>query len=394
MQIWLYRAFFVVLQLISTHQAMRRHLLFLAVLLGLLTTVQAQDNDALNALKGNLIDPVPGYVKPFSHLDISLTTGSTGLGFDVSMPINNVFSLRTGYAFMPHVKHMMHFGVDVGDDPAESQSKFDRLSGMLAQFTGMEVDNIVDVEGQPTYWNWKLLVDVKPFRNKNWHLTAGIFLGSHEIARAKNTTEDMPSLMAVNIYNNLFTRSMNGELFTFDGISFNMKEKFEKYGMMSIHMGEYKHDILYDEDVVYEEDVLAEKNVIIDGTYYMAGDVIHAKGEVIHAKGEVKHQAGTPYRVVPDENSMVKAWAYANRLKPYIGFGYGGRLLKKDDSWHVSFDCGAMFWGGVPKIVTHDGTDLVNDVENVRGKVGDYVDLIKKFQVFPVLNLRITKRIF
>ena len=224
MQIWLYRAFFVVLQLISTHQAMRRHLLFLAVLLGLLTTVRAQDNDALNALKGNLIDPVPGYVKPFSHLDISLTTGSTGLGFDVSMPINNVFSLRTGYAFMPHVKHMMHFGVDVGDDPAESQSKFDRLSGMLAQFTGMEVDNIIDVEGQPTYWNWKLLVDVKPFRNKNWHLTAGIFLGSHEIARAKNTTEDMPSLMAVNIYNNLFTRSMNGELFTFGDIFHRFSE--------------------------------------------------------------------------------------------------------------------------------------------------------------------------
>ena len=125
MQIWLYQAFFVVLQMISTHQAMRRHLLFLAVLLGLLTTVRAQDDtNVTNALEGRLIDPVPEYVKPVSHLDFSLTTGSTGLGFDVSMPINDVFSLRAGYAFMPHVKHMMHFGVDVGDDPAESQSKF------------------------------------------------------------------------------------------------------------------------------------------------------------------------------------------------------------------------------------------------------------------------------
>ena len=97
---------------------------------------------------------------------------------------------------------------------------------------------------------------------------------------------------------------------------------------------------------------------------------------------------------MPDENSMVKAWAYANRIKPYVGFGYGGRLLKKDDSWHVSFDCGAMFWGGVPKVVTHDGTDLVNDVRNIPGKVGDYVDIIKNFHVFPVLNLRLTKRLF
>ena len=75
-------------------------------------------------------------------------------------------------------------------------------------------------------------------------------------------------------------------------------------------------------------------------------------------------------------------------------FGYGGQLLKNDPSWQVSFDCGALFWGGTPRIVTHDGTDLVNDVENVRGKVGDYVDIVKKFKVFPVLNLRITKRIF
>ena len=53
-----------------------------------------------------------------------------------------------------------------------------------------------------------------------------------------------------------------------------------------------------------------------------------------------------------------------------------------------------MFWGGTPKVVTHDGTDLVNDVDNVRGKVGDYVEIIKKFKVFPVLNLRITRRLF
>jgi hypothetical protein len=38
--------------------------------------------------------------------------------------------------------------------------------------------------------------------------------------------------------------------------------------------------------------------------------------------------------------------------------------------------------------------NLAKDVENIGGKVGDYVDLVKGCKVFPVVNLRITRRIF
>lgn len=326
-------------------------------------------------------------MRPFSHLDLSVTTGSTGLGIDVSMPINDVFSVRAGYATMPHFTHTMHFGVDVGDDPSTSQSKFNRLAGLLEGFTGNKVDNVVSMDGKPTYWNWKLLVDVRPFRNKNWHFTAGVYAGNRQVAQAVNSIEDMPSLMAVGIYNNLYAKALRYEPFiTYGNISIyqdEIAEKLVSYGRMSIPMGDYKRDIYYDEDVYYE----GEYPIVIGEDYYEPGDLMHAKGDLLHAKGD-------RYRMVPDENSLVKAWAYAKRFKPYVGFGYGGSLLKNDPRWQVSFDCGAMFWGGTPRIVTHDGTDLVNDVENVRGKVGDYVDIIKKFKVFPVLNLRITRRIF
>ena len=327
----------------------------------------------------------------FKHLDLSVTTGSTGIGFDLSMPINKIIALRTGYAFMPHIKQAMHFNVEVGDNPAQSRSKFERLSGLLENITGYKADNDITMDAIPTYWNWKLLVDVKPFRNKHWHLTTGFYLGSHQIGKAVNAIEDMPSLMAVTMYNNIYNKAANGlpltningtDIFLEDPTGqMDLRKSFLYYGQMSIHMGDYKNDVLYDEDIVSPYDQ------IIGDDYYAEGDIIHHKGDVMIAKG-------TPYRMLPDENSMVKAYAYANRFKPYVGFGYGGRLLKGDDSWQVSFDCGAMFWGGVPKIVTHDGTDLVNDVENVRGKVGDYIDIIKKFKVFPVINLRITKRIF
>jgi hypothetical protein len=53
-----------------------------------------------------------------------------------------------------------------------------------------------------------------------------------------------------------------------------------------------------------------------------------------------------------------------------------------------------MFWGGTPRIYTHDGTDLSRDVENIGGKVGTYVDIVKAFKVFPVMNVRFTRTIF
>jgi hypothetical protein len=369
---------------------MRRLLLLLAALPGLTTTVRAQDSlSYASALEGVMTGPCPTYTSPFSHLDFSLTTGTTGIGFDLSMPINNTFSVRAGYAIMPHIKHTMHFGVDVGDDPATSQQKFNRLAGLLEGMTGNKVDNVVDMEGQPTYWNWKLMVDVRPFRNKHWHFTAGVYAGNRQVAKAVNAIEDMPSLMAVCIYNNLYNKALNNEPFATIGETDlymqMLSDKLLQYGKMSIHMGEYKHDMPYKEDVV-----APEGGMFIGDDYIEEGTVVHHAND----PNDPLYHAGDAYRIVPDENSMVKAWAFANRLKPYVGFGYGGRLLKSDPRWKISFDCGAMFWGGTPKIVTHDGTDLVNDVENVRGKVGDYVDLIKKFKVFPVLNLRITRRLF
>ena len=341
-------------------------------------------------------------VKPFSHLDLSLTTGSTGLGFDLSMPISNVFSVRAGYATMPHFNHTMHFGVQVGEDPETSQSKFERLSGVLADFTGNKVDDVVDMIGKPTYWNWKLLIDIKPFRNKHWHLTAGIFAGNRQVAEAVNSIEDMPSTMAVNIYNNLWRKAVNYEpLIEYGSSSIyeeEIAEKFRSYGMMSVHLGDYKHDIYYDEDVIAEDDMVLGSEeegyrFVYQGDILYHGSAWTDENGVEHGP-DIKHHKGDAYRMTPDDKSMLRAWAYANRLKPYIGFGYGGRLTKKNPRWEVSFDCGALFWGGTPQVVTHDGTDLMNDIENIHGKVGDYVDIIEKFKIFPVLNLRLTRRIF
>ena len=103
---------------------------------------------------------------------------------------------------------------------------------------------------------------------------------------------------------------------------------------------------------------------------------------------------GTPYYSYPNEEAMMEVKVKANRFKPYLGFGYGSEIPKTDKLYNFAFECGFMTWGGTPKIITHDGVDLAKDVHGIRGDVGSYVRFFKGFKVFPVLNLRISRRIF
>lgn len=304
----------------------------------------------------------------FNHLDASITLGTTGIGFDLATSVGNYAQLRVGYAFMPSFHKSMYFGVQVGDK-AESkydangnrvETKFDKMADALNQITGYQVEDRVEMIGMPTYNNLKVLVDVFPFRkDKRWHVTAGFFLGPSRVAKAYNATEAMPTLMAVSIYNTIREKTLASyeagwpyppvisvgtwELNETDMIE-SMAEKFIRYGRMGMHVGDYED--------------------------------------------------GSPYMMEPGDDGMVKAEVKANVFKPYIGLGYGGRLVKNNNKFHVAVDLGAMFWGGSPRIITHEGVDLTKDVSNISGKVGDYVKIAKNFKVFPVLDVRLVYNLF
>ena len=275
----------------------------------------------------------------FNHLDASITLGTTGIGFDVSTPVGDYAQLRVGYAFMPSFHKSMYFGVQVGDKPESKydangnrvQTKFEKMADVLEQVTGYKVEDQVEMIGMPTYNNLKVLVDVFPFKqDKRWHVTAGFFLGPSRIAKAYNATEAMPTLLAVGIYNTMREKTLASyaegwpyppvisvgpwELNETDLIE-EMADRFIRYGRMGMHVGDYDD--------------------------------------------------GTPYMMEHGDDGMVSAEVKANAFKPYLGLGYGGRLLKNNDKFHIAVDLGAMFWGGSNSIVTQKGVDMTKDDSNI-----------------------------
>ena len=316
----------------------------------------------------------------FQHLDLSVTAGTTGIGIELSSPIGEYMQLRAGYDYMPRFHAKMKFDVTIGGKPAHQydaqgnpvESAFDKMQKMMLGFSGYEVEDHVDMIGKPTMNNFKLLLDFFPFKtNKHWHFTAGFYWGPSQFAMADNTTEAMTSLLAVGIYNRMYERASDRRtLMPWDdmGIPEEIIYKYHlnmipedlynmitEYGRLGFTLGTFKHEVVDNDGVV--------------------------------------HKAGETYNMEPGDDGMIHVRAKSNPFKPYVGFGYGGNLVKGRDDWKISFDAGVWFWGRT-KLYTHDGIDLLNDVENIGGQVGDYVDLFKAFKVYPVLNLRITKRLF
>ena len=327
--------------------------------------------------------------KIIKHLDLGVTLGTDGIGIDLSTPVvKNWMNVRAGFTYMPRFNATMHFGFEAGDESMtqeERDEQFNKLSGMLHDMIGTTVDKEVDMVGTPKFQNFKFLVDVTPFRNKNWHFTGGFYWGPSRIAYAENAIYDATSLVSTSFYNTLYDRvvtsysnlftdfetpymSLGGQELYADDDIYN---KFKSYGRMKVQLGEYK-------------------------------------------------DTGEPCYVEPDENNMMIAKAKVNNFRPYLGFGYGGRLIKNDDRYKISFDAGVMFWGGSPQVLVtatqfvgfDDGmengiqvrqakeiyvkreVDLVKDVRNIKGKVGDYVDVLKSFKAYPVINVRISRRLW
>ena len=120
-------------------------------------------------------------------------------------------------------------------------------------------------------------------------------------------------------------------------------------------------------------------------------DAIKSYGRLTLYPGDAD---GKPYMVDPAADGSVRISTKSNAIKPYLGFGYTGRLVGTRDDWKVSAELGFLFWGGTPSQRLLERTNLSKDVNDIPGTLGSSVDIIKALKVYPVLSVRFAKTIF
>ncbi len=287
--------------------------------------------------------------KPFKHLDFGVSAGTTGIGFDLALPIYDRFRVRAGFSFVPKFDKRINFGIDATEqyeDKEQFTDRFNQISNKISNLINLQIKDNVDMIATPSFCNGSMLVDFYPIKKNAFRVTAGFYWGKSKIASSCNSAEDMSTLLGVGMYNLFYDKIENGEPIIGDVyLSPELEMKFLEIGRLGFHVGDRVND-------------------------------------------------GTPYMMVPDEDGTIRVDVYTNSFKPYLGVGYGGQLSKKVNAPSLEFDAGMLFWGGTPDIITHDGTNLAKDVVDIKGKVGRYVNAVKAIQVYPVLNLRLSFPLF
>ena len=107
-------------------------------------------------------------VKAFNNLEVTINAGSTGIGFDFATYVHKMVRIRTGFDFTPKITPTLNFAIEGGRYDENGNwvpTQFDTMAKTLEEFTGYKTDDKVAMKGEPTFWNYKLLVDVFPFKN-------------------------------------------------------------------------------------------------------------------------------------------------------------------------------------------------------------------------------------
>ena len=152
-----------------------RHNIFKPIILTAImftaTGTNAQNADKLHAEDGL-----------FNHLSVGLSTGLTGTGIDVVMPVHKLVTVRAGFSGWG-IGEINFKAINTATEITEMQMVEDdavRRSQMVDK---------VELAVKPNFWNFFLLAEVHPFKNQPFYFSAGLFMGSKNFIRFRNTND-------------------------------------------------------------------------------------------------------------------------------------------------------------------------------------------------------------
>lgn len=386
---------------------MKKFFLLLFVL-SLPTAMSAQDNSSVSKLaqKGIL-----------NHLDVGVNVGTLGLGVDVAVPVGDYVRIRAGYNYMPRFSIKSDFNVETRNGSISNLiAKVGKIDDKLAQygidinspgfaeykemfdkFRNVEAKDHVTLSLKPNLHQFKFLVDVLPFKsNKHWSFTAGFFVGPSTAGDACNLEKETLILEGINAYNAIYVnypeQGIKGTWLHEEGKA--KDDPFYRYGVAGFNLGTFAD--------------------------------------------------GDKALMVPDKDNKARAEMTISKIRPYLGLGYNTHL-SRDQKWNLTVDAGVLFLCGSPKIYVDNvykidvspirfdesgkylggigfdeddfyygdivgripGTyrygpygelrnhvDLAEDLHDIPGKVGDMVNTISKFKVYPNASVTVSYRLF
>ncbi|GEM_PF-433872 len=148
----------------------RKLFIFFAMLLTA-TVTEAQNTDKLHAEDGLL-----------NHLSVGLTTGLTGVGIDVAMPVHKLVTVRAGFS-----------GWGIGNIKFKAINTATEITEMqMVEEEAVKRARLVDkveLAAKPNFWNFFVLGEVHPFKNQPFYFSAGLFFGSQNFIHFRNTNE-------------------------------------------------------------------------------------------------------------------------------------------------------------------------------------------------------------
>ncbi|MCQ2132164.1 MAG: hypothetical protein MJY90_02400 [Bacteroidaceae bacterium] len=116
-------------------------------------------------------------------------------------------------------------------------------------------------------------------------------------------------------------------------------------------------------------------------------------GADLYHTGKIGAEVGD-YLLTPTKSGVIDAYAKMASVKPYAGIGFG-RAVQTKSRIGVSCDLGVMLWNE-PEFYCNsaDGYFRLSDDATVSGDNGGAIKSLSKLSVYPVLNVRLTYRLF
>ena len=255
--------------------------------------------------------------RPFSHMGVGVSVGTTAIGVNVSTVLTPYLGVRAGFNIWPLIKvgRLMHFRVeDTDGEPGYILQHLDEINEMLEEGEKVlpTIDEIMQVDFKvlPKLTAGHVVFDVFPFPSRSsFHLSAGAHFGTDIVVNVHNRINGI--LIPVTLWNNAMVNP-------------NLQPLVEEYGLKRIGLA--------------------------------LGD----------------------YFLMPDQNGNIEAQIRVSGFRPYLGLGFGRPVPHRRIGFQ--FDLGLQFWGS-PKVYFNDDELKPSRVGDQLDDILSIVSRIKVFPV-------------